>query len=294
MAEECVLRLKGISDLIGALNKEAIHAMFASSQVGKTTLWLEMLYDISDQLERPVLYYDTEGGGEEFVKQWEPIYRKKYPKAQVDVRMKRDFRSILKDHGKLVTMKMSGGKAVSVAAKEKTSGKLSLTLVDETFPSPMSKLVEEKNYAAIYYDSITMPMKFFGAEQQNFPVRNYAQTLWFGEMLNLIDEHAVYVIASHHSSKNPADPYAIEQMSGGSAVQYYSKIILYMKKWKANGATNYRSVKLVRYFNKPPNEHETLIKLTDQGYVDATMADMEADKVEFAKAKAKKDAKYSK
>lgn len=276
--KEVVLRLKGISDLIGALNRDAIHACFGQSQVGKTTLWLEALYDISDQLGKPVLYYDTEGGGAQFVEQWEKIYKEKYPNAQVDVRMKRDFRAILKDHGKLVKPKYSGGKAVSEGAKEKTSGKLSIMLVDEDIESPIAKLIQEKGYGAIYYDSITMPMKFFGAEQQNFPARNYAQTLWFSEMLNLIDEHKVYVIASHHGSKNPADPYAVEQMAGGSAVQYYCKVILHMKKWKAKGATSYRTIKLVRYFNKAPNEHETLIKLTDKGYVDATMDDMEADK----------------
>ena len=282
-SKEVILRLKGISDLIGSLNKEAIHACFGASQVGKTTLWLEACYDISDQTGKPVLCYDTEGGGSEFIQQWDKIYRQKYPNAQVDVRMKRDFRGILKDHGKVVKPKFSGGKAVSEGAKEKTSGKMTLTLVDELCPSPLSELIEEKGYCAIYYDSITMPMKFFGADQQNFPARNYAQTMWFSEMLNLIDEHGIYIIASHHGSKNPADPYAVEQMAGGSAVQYYCKIILHLKKWRANGATAYRTMKLVRYFNKAPNEHETLMKLTDEGYIDATMEDMEADKLAFKK-----------
>lgn len=276
--EEVVVDLKGISDLIGSLSKDSIHAVFGASQVGKTTLWLQMLYEVSDKLKKPVLFYDTEGGGEEFVRQWKPIFEKKYKNAQVDVRMKRDYKAVLRDHGKTVKIKMSGAERKSEEAKKNTSGKMSLVLVDEEYPSSIAKLVEEKKYAMIFYDSITMPMKFFGSEQQNFPARNYAQTLWFNEMLNLIDEHDCYIVASHHSSKNPADPYAIEQMSGGSAVQYFSKIILFMKKWRAKGATSYRTLKLVRYFSKPPNEHETLIKLTDVGYIDATEEMMEKDK----------------
>ena len=273
-----VPRLKGISNLIGEMNDEAIHAIYGASQVGKTTLMMQLLYDLSDQMGKPVLFYDTEGGGREFIEQWDKVLRVNYPNAKVDVRTRRDFRKILMDHGKVVKVKHSGGKAVSYGAKEKTSGKISLMLVDEEFPSPLAKEIEAKGYGAVYYDSITMPMKFFGAEQQNFPARNYAQTLWLSEMLNIIDDLGVYVIVSHHATKNPADPYGKEEMSGGSAVNYYCKIIMHIKRWQAKGATSYRTLKLMRYFNKPPNEYSEMLKLTDDGYIDATEDDMEADK----------------
>ena len=270
------LRLKAITGLIGELNSEAIIATYGMSQVGKTTLWLQMLYDISDQTGKPALAYDCEGGMQEFVKQWDAKFKKLYPKAQVDVRVKRDYKGILKDHGLIVKVKYSGADAKSDAAKRNTSGKMALTLVDE-IDSEIEKLVVEKKYCAIMYDSITMPMKFFGSEQQNFPARSYAQTLWFQKMLDLIDDHGTYIIANHHASKNPANQYETEKMSGGGNVQYFCKVIIYIKKVEAKGARAYRWIKLARYFSKPPNEHETLVKLTDDGYIDVSEEDKEAD-----------------
>ena len=273
------LRLQGITDLVGPIDRNAIIACYGASQSGKTTLWLEMLYDLSDQLEKPALAYDCEGGLAEFVEYWEPIFREAYPKAQVDVRMKRDYKAILRDHGTTVVPRYSGTKAKSDDAKKNTSGKTTISVVEEVPVSPISKLIEKKGYCAVLYDSITMPMKVFGSDQQNFPARAHAQTIWFAEMLNVIDEHGVIVIANHHASKNPAQPQAAEEMAGGSTVQYYAKIILYLKKpFKAKGVTAYRVLKLARFFNRPPNEHENLIKLTDKGYVDATTEDLERDR----------------
>lgn len=267
--------LKAITDLIGPLNQDAIHAIYGASQVGKTLLQLQILYEVSHKTERPTLAYDTEGGMREFVEHWGPIFKKRYPKAVVDVRMKRDFRQILRDHGKLVKIKMSGDKAKSDEAKMNTGGKLGLTIVEDVYPSPILQLVQKRNYAMVFYDSVSMPMKYFGSEQQNFPARGSAMNLWFAEMLNIIDEGDCYVFASHHSSKNPALPYAREEMSGGTTVQFYSKVILYLKKWNSKGGKVYRSLKLSRFFDKPPNEYETIMELTDAGYVDVDKSKIE-------------------
>ena len=102
-------------------------------------------------------------------------------------------------------------------------------------------------------------------------------------MIDLIDEYSVVVFANHHATKYPALPYAMEEMAGGSAVQYFSKVILYLKKWRAKGATSYRTIKLSRYFDKPPLEYEGLMKLTNDGYIDATESEMEDDKKEAKK-----------
>ena len=276
--DRIIPRLKGLSDLIGWFNDDAIHACFGSSQVGKTTFWLQILYDISDQMGKPVLFYDTEGGAREFVEHWDKVFRKDYPNAKVDVRTKRNIKKILYDHGMVVSIKHTGGKAVSIGAQEKTSGKMGVQRVNDMEVSPMDTLIKENKYGAIFYDSVTMPMKYFGAEQQNFPARNTAQTAWFDKMIDLIDDHKIYVIASHHASKNPAIPYSVEQMSGGSAVNYYCKIILHLKKKAARGATAYRTLTLMRYFNKPPSEYTSLFKLTENGYGDATKEQMDADK----------------
>ena len=272
-------RLKAFSNLIGRMNTDSIHAIYGPSQAGKTTLVLQLLYDISDQLNRPVLIYDCEGGANEFVRKWGAKFGKQYPKARVDVRKRRDFRAILLDHGKVVKVKYSGGDAKSDSAKRNTSGKLGVTIVDEKFPSPIAQLVEKKNYCLVFYDSITMPMQFFGSEQQNFPARASVQALWFNEMINLIDEQEVYVIASHHQSKNPADPRARVHMSGGKSVHHASKVIFYLKQWEAKGIQNYRTLILARYFDAAPNSRSAIIELTNNGYEDRTEEEMENSRV---------------
>jgi len=259
--------LKAISELIGDYNREAIHAMYGASQVGKTTLGMQLLYEASELLQQDVLLYDTEGGAVEFIKLWDAKLRKRYSKAKkIHVRMYRNWKDILKDHGKTVVPRISD------------TGKMDVLITEEKDPSPVEEFITKNKIGMIVYDSITMPMKKFGSARQNFPARNYAQTIWLSSMIDIIDRHNVIVIASHHSSKDPALPYAQEEMTGGSAVQYFSKILIYMKKWKAKGATAYRTIKLQRYFNKAPNEYEMLLKLTEDGYIDVTEKDMESDK----------------
>lgn len=230
---------------------------------------MQLLYEASEKLQQDVLLYDTEGGAKEFVRLWHDKLMAKYPKAKtLHIRMCRNWKDILKDHGKTVVPAISD------------KGKIDVLVTKEQDPSPIEDFIVKHKIGMICYDSITMPMKKFGSARQNFPARNYAQTLWLGSMIDIIDRHDCIVFANHHASKDPALPYAAEEMTGGSAVQYFSKILIYMKKWRAKGATAYRTIKLQRYFNKAPNEHEMLIKLTDDGYIDVTEADMEADKKE--------------
>ena len=270
--------LKGLRDLLPKPNQEAIHAIYAKTQAGKTTFLLQVMYEISHKLERPVLIYDTEGGMREFVEHWDPIYKKKYAKARIDIMVRRNIEKILRDHGTHVVLSMTGDDKVSKEAKEKTSGRMKLKMVQKSTVSEIAALVSKKGYCAILYDSFTMPFKLFGSNQENFPARSHAQNLWLLEMMNIIDEYDCSVWITNHATKNPTNMYAPEEMSGGAAIQYESKVILYLKKWEAKGATAYRTLKLMRYFNRPPNEHESLLKLTDEGFIDVEEDDMEADK----------------
>lgn len=266
--------LKAISTLIGKLNKESIHAIFGPSQVGKTTLQMQLCYEVSHKTEQPVLFYDTEGGLTEFVNHWDAVMKERYPKAVVDVRLMRKYNKILMDHGKRLNMKMGADKKKTEAGKANASGKLQPTLIEDIEPSPIVQLMLKKNYAMIFYDSVTMPLKYFGSEQQNFPARSTVANLWYSSMLDIIDECDAYVFASHHSSKNPAEPHSREKMAGGNASQFYSKIILYLKPYNQLNPNSYRRMKLIRYFNKAPNEHETLLQLTNKGYIDKTQAEI--------------------
>lgn len=181
------LALKGITDLIGDLNEEAIHAIYGASQVGKTTFMLQCAYNYSAVTGRNALYYDTEGGGKEFVKLWDEKFRKLYPKAkEIHVRMRRNWMDILEDHGKTVKLKTSD------------NGRMSVNVI-EYKDSAVEKFCKDNDIGLVIYDSITMPMKAFGNSQENFPARNYAQSLWLNGMLDVIDRCNCIVFTNHHS-----------------------------------------------------------------------------------------------
>ena len=276
--EGLVSEMKVFSELIGELSTEYIHAVYGASQSGKTTLLLQLLYEVSHRTGRPTLLYDTEGGARRFVDEWEPVYRKMYPLAQVHVRLRRNYKAILRDHGHTVQTAMSGDKAKSDAAKMKTGGKMTLKRVGEADPSPLMEAVLQEKYAMIVYDSFTEPMTFFGADQQNFPARSTAWNLWFIEAMSISDTGNCVVFGVHHMTQNPADPYAREMMSGGKATRHVSKIQLHVKKFAAKGISNYRKVALVRHFCKPPDVYVNYVKLTDNGYVDVTEEELERDR----------------
>ena len=263
--------LKAISDLIGDFSTDNVMAIYGPSQAGKTTIMLQTLYEISHKTERPSLLYDTEGGAADFLKSWEPIFKKKYPKGNVELRTKRSIMNILADHGKKLKMKLSGNEKSTEAAQMKTGGKMGLVVVaDEFGDGNMHRLCRKKNYGAIYYDSITMPLKYFGGEQQNFPVRSHAINLWYNEMFNIQDEINAYIFAGHHATKNPTRPTKYEDMTGGSAIQYNSKIILYLKHAQPILKSPYRRMILMRHPSRAPKAMEKIMKLTDAGYVDYT------------------------
>ena len=270
--------LDGLRELLPRPHSEAIHAVYATTQAGKTTLMLQVMYELSHKMEKPVLVYDTEGGLTDFIADWDPIHKIKYPNARVDVILRRNIEGILRDHGFHIAIGMSGEGKSSKEAKEKTSGRMKIKMVGKSNVSKIAALVAKEGYGAILYDSFTKPFKLFGSNQENFPARSNCQNFWLSEMMNLIDEYGCSIWITNHASKNPTIEWAPEEMSGGSAIQYDSKVIIYLKRWKAKGATDYRTLKLMRYFSKPPNEHETLIKLTDKGFIDVLPDDMEADK----------------
>lgn len=275
--------LRAVSELIGAYNNRAIHALCAMSQSGKTTLTLQLLYEFSHKTGKNVLLYDTEGGADEFVAQWDKVFREHYPNAKkVLVRVCRNWKDILLDHGRRAIVKVSdnGKYGVTVVPNQIMKDK---AVVDKF---PMMDFVEENNIGMIVYDSFTMPFKDFGASQENFPARNSAQSALTSSMFDLIDRKQVILWTNHHVSKNPADQYAVEQMTGGSALQYACKVIVYMKKFDAKGAKHYRQLQILRMFKIDSEEDKiatgklpkTFCKLTNNGYVDADELMMEESK----------------
>lgn len=297
-----ISRLKGISELIGAYDDTAVHALAAQSMTGKTTLLLTLMYDYSDQTGLDTCFFDTEGGARKFVEKWDKVLKKRYPKAKTPlIYICRNYREILKDHGRIVNVKTGDtGKMTPVlkaTVEEGTRFKDDDGKIKKVQAPKFIQYIRDNNIGFVAYDSFTSPFASeFPPSPENFPCRNYFQMLWYRCIIDLvIDKEKCIVWTLHHMSKSPLpdprNPEANEeQMTGGKAVRHNSKVIIYMKKFSAMGAKSFRKIHLVRYYNKNPEEKEESVRylnLTSKCYVDVLESDMEASKAQ-ARADKKK------
>lgn len=253
--------LKAIANLIGDYSSEAVYALYAMSQVGKTTLLLQLAYEYSAVEKRNVLLYDTEGGLTQFVEAWDKKFKEKYSGAKTPIILRnRQWLKILEDYGKNAVYEVSG----------KGKYKLSLQKIDD---GKIYSLIKSKDVGFLAIDSFTMPFKVFGTGNENYPARSQAQGWLLDSLLGIMDDHDCTIWTIHHASLNPAQPFAQEVMTGGSAVQYMCKVILNMR--RLSEKTNYRKLMLARFFDRPPKNDFALLELTNDGYVDRTLEDYE-------------------
>lgn len=259
--------LKCIRDMIGEWEVGPIYSMSGESQSGKTTLALQLAAEYSHKYNKKLCLYDTEGGGQKFLDAWMPVHQDMYPKAEAVCRSGiRTWQRILADHG------------IGTGTEISDKGKFKVTMSGHAEKSNMAKFVEEENIGIIIYDSVTMPMQGFGVNQENFPVRNSVQQAWFTKMIELIDDHQILVIITNHVTKNPTIPYATPKLAGGKAIHHNSKVQFYIKRWEAKGISDYRTVKLDRYYDVGKDTKSGYVLLTNDGYVDRTREEFEADK----------------
>lgn len=278
--------IKAIQELIGYYSQTSIHSLAGKSMSGKTTVALTMLYEYSHKTGKGTCLFDTEGGAKEIVEKWDAQLKKRYPKAQTPfVYICRNYKQILKAHGKILVDKISDNGKMSITLKatveegikylDKTDNKFKKTEAPEFI-----QFIRKHKIGFVVYDSFTSPFSTeFPPTPENFPARAFVQGAWLIAIINLlIDKEGCIVWLLHHLSKNPIDPYAEEIMTGGKMVQHYSKIILFLSRFDAMGAKTYRKLMLMRYPNKEPKKQITYLNLTNEGYVDATEGKMEEDK----------------
>ena len=136
------------------------------------------------------------------------------------------------------------------------------------------KLIRKENIGVVIYDSVTAPFREFGSAQQNFPARADAMGYLYNQMLEIIDREKVIMFGAHHASLNPTNPFVEAQIRGGSTVKYFSKIILYMQRFRSKKKADFRKLHLVRYFDRPAWSEMRLLHYTSDGIVDITADEM--------------------
>ena len=252
--------LKALGELIGTYSRSSILAKYGLSTVGKTSLDMLLAMEYSHKTELTSLVYDTEGGVDEFVEHWSEVYREKYPKGKMNVRLMRSWERVLNDFGYYPV--------VSVSDK----GKMTVAAAPRKRYSDMVEYVMENKIGFISFDSMTQLMTPIGSAIQNLQARSTIQSMIFDALLDLQDRFGVVITMNHHASKNPMVAQAKAKMVGGKAVSHNSKWQIEVKRVGAKGCTNYRRLVLERSPVKPAGQ-EGLCELTDEGYLDRTPQD---------------------
>ena len=191
--------------------------------------------------------------------------------------------SLLEKHGTPAGLRVSDEGKVDIRWDLKPTKKEKFAVIPEFKDSPVGKFVESHNIGMIVYDSITMPNQIFISGQLNFPGRDQAQGLWFGQLQDAAKLHDMVILASTHITKDDTNKYDTGKAEGGKSVHHNFKIVLriarYLNPRSKNPVTNEAFVngrQLVRerfFFEKTGRQAGiTRLDLTDEGYKDADAA----------------------
>ena len=255
--------LLALRSLIGRYSRSSILAKYGLSAVGKTSLDMMLAMEYSHKTGLTALVYDTEGGVDEFVEGWTDVYKEKYPKGKIMIRLMRSWEKVLNDFGYFPV--------VTVSEK----GKMSVASAPRIRYSVMAEYVMANRIGFISFDSLTQLMTPIGTAQQNLPARNTIQSMIFDSLLDLQDRFGTVITMNNHASKNPMVAQSKAKMVGGKAVSHNCKWQIEIKRVGARGCTNYRRIVLERSPIKAAGQ-EGLCELTDDGYLDRSSQEYEA------------------
>lgn len=252
--------LNGVNKLLtfGYCKKVPV-ALFGPPKEGKSIFCLQEALYLATQLNRNVLYIDTEGAGPVFLKIWEEILRKRFSTPDTIKVFYEDLRrieDILGYHGFKVELKLS------------KTGKIE-TVFKGSSENLMEKKVAENNIGVIVYDSMSNPIKIsFPGGRMNYPARADAIDMWLNAIHFSSMDHDLVPLVVHHRSIDPTNPYAEPYVTGGETVLYNFKVILYLAQRKFKPHSSVRDIFLVRWYNKKEWEESVPVILTDRGYFD--------------------------
>jgi len=130
-------------------------------------------------------------------------------------------------------------------------------------------------------DSITEPIDqvFVGGTPQ-YPGRAEAINAWFGRIHQIAKPSLLGVPEEDiprrivrcilHESVDPANDWVKPMIKGGHNVRYKFKVAMHLQPSPKIGFEHIKRLRLARYFSKKGWTVETLVVLTDNGYIDPT------------------------
>jgi len=268
--------LLGINNLIEGFDTENPIAIYGPPKTGKSLLVLEQTYYLMAKTGKNAIIVDTEGGVNRFIDKWHDVFSKKY---NIDKRpivvMARTIEKVMYIQGLGVALNIHPPTIDPKTGKVKSAGKVDLMLTG-SFPSSLEKMIKDNDVGILVYDSMTQPLRSqFPSGQQNFPAKADATGLWLMKMFYFVDMYNVIVMAVHHHSLNPTNPFATPTTSGGETIAYNFKIVLYLEKFISKKVGNCRKLHIVRFFDQPEWAKKVLMEIDDNGFRDIEQSRIE-------------------
>lgn len=243
---------------------DMIVSVYGLPMAGKTLFMLQEATHLEAKGVK-VLFIDTEGSLYSMARAWLPRLRKRFNSSGGGI-------YVVSKHTFEELMHMMGMRVRFVTKGEGETMKVEFNIVEVLPDSQVEQFVREKKVGAIVIDSVTAPLRVIPSGQQNFPARADATSALMSRLLLIQDRHGVPIVATHHASLNPANPYqTLADMRGGVTVYHYSKLILYIDYREAKDLRRFRRFWLVRAPNVEPFSRVGIAEVTDDGYVDSAV-----------------------
>ncbi len=260
--------LEGMDNIFDekSYNTNEISGIYGKPKVGKSLICIqEACKLVADG--KNVLFIDTEGSIIPMLKQWVPVFEKRFGprKGKMIVECKKSIENLMLYLGHKVR--------VTYKSKDKkgTKGKLEFSVIDSLDKSDLDDVIKKEKIDFIILDSITSPLREFTKEQQNYPARSDATAFILRSFVKSQENHGVGCLMTCHASFNPANVYeTMAEATGGIVLHHYVKRLLYLDKRQATAYRDYRRFWLVRGENAPEYSRCAVTKIDSEGYHDIT------------------------
>mgnify|MGYP000651507245 CR=1 FL=1 len=184
-----------------------------------------------------------------------PKFTRRFGDGEVIIKDLRRLPDLLQYCGYKVHLSYSSGGQVALTVKD----------VDET--PQILKDIETLSTPIVIIDSFSKPLKAcFAGDRRNFPARAYAINYICTTLTSISVEYNIPIITTHHTSKDPANPYKKPGIYGGGSLRYEFKIVLYIQRRSHPSLDRIRDVFIVRFFNVEDWKSKESMILTDVGF----------------------------
>lgn len=292
----------------GGFPLSALVGVTGAPKAGKTIFTIQTAYDYMVKEKKNVLFVDTEGTlASDYIPLWGERFEKRYdispkyffamgrvetytpPRAR---KPRRRFRldwfdgkkptgdypqiisltavdiqsfSLLFGRPLVVTYSKSGKVTVLVDPAVVGEDNLIFSPVEDT---PIGRFVAENNIGMVVVDSITMLTTPFAGGRVSFPARADALGLLLSTIIELAEKMGITVVATHHESLDPANPYARPTVKGGKMIRHTFKYNMYIEALRGKKNAGVKRLYLERHPTEEPFAFYTSVMLKSDGYHD--------------------------